>query len=413
MNACRAEALGKSYRINVAAPQARSGYRTLRADLGRLSTAPLRWLRNRSSRDRSEDFWALKGVDFAIQPGEVVGIIGRNGAGESTLLKILSRITKPTTGHVELRGRVGSLLEVGTGFHPELTGRENIYLNGTILGMSRREIDRKFDEIVSFAEVERFLDTPIKRYSSGMYVRLAFAVAAYLEPEILIVDEVLGVGDMAFQRKCMGRMQEVGRTGSTVLFVSHNMAAIESLCSRAILLDEGRVVHDGEVPQLVQEYRRVVLASHGRGEISFQGEDRRLRSATLLDEGGRPTNFVPLGGRFHLRIGLQIPKPMAWPTMVLGVDDTMGQRMLTVRTPRSHAAIDEIAGPCAVDCRIADFPLAPGDYWIKVALSSQGQEIDSEERALHFSVVNAEIFGEGRGFSRGVCVARSSWSLAV
>src|SRR5436305_3704697 len=209
--------------------------------------------------DEIEEFWALRNVSFEVKQGDVVGVIGRNGAGKSTLLKILSRITEPTEGCVRLRGRVGSLLEVGTGFHPELTGRENIYLNGAILGMRRHEIHARFDQIVEFAEIGPFLDTPVKRYSSGMYVRLAFAVAAHLEPEILIVDEVLAVGDMAFQRKCMGRMREVGRTGCTVLFVSHNMPAVESLCGRALLLAGGRVIQDGPVRELIQEYFRSVI----------------------------------------------------------------------------------------------------------------------------------------------------------
>ena len=207
-----------------------------------------------SDRGTADEFWALKDVSFEVQPGEVIGIIGRNGAGKSTLLKVLSRITEPSEGWIEMRGRVGSLLEVGTGFHPELTGRENIYLNGAILGMSRREIARKFDEIIAFAEIEKFLDTPVKRYSSGMFVRLAFAVASHLEPEILIVDEVLAVGDAAFQKKCLGKMDKVSRTGRTVLFVSHNMAAIKALCHRAILFDAGRVDHDGCVDDAVNRY---------------------------------------------------------------------------------------------------------------------------------------------------------------
>src|SRR5213075_3000587 len=201
-----------------------------------------------------EDFWALKDINFEVRTGEVLGIIGRNGAGKSTLLKILSRITEPTEGRVRIKGRVASLLEVGTGFHPELTGRENIYLNGAILGMTRAEIKRKFDEIVAFSEVERFLDTPVKRYSSGMNVRLAFAVAAHLEPEILVIDEVLAVGDMEFQKKCLGKMGEVAREGRTVIFVSHNMAAVQSLCSRAIWLDEGVVKEDGSAGMVVSNY---------------------------------------------------------------------------------------------------------------------------------------------------------------
>ncbi|HUR52967.1 MAG TPA: ABC transporter ATP-binding protein, partial [Gemmataceae bacterium] len=224
--AVRVEGLGKRYRL--AHGQERAQYRTLRDSLAEFAKSPFR------KRGTVEEFWALDDVSFEVQPGEVVGIIGRNGAGKSTLLKVLSRITKPTTGRVEINGRVGSLLEVGTGFHPELTGRENIYLNGSILGMSRREIAAKFDEIVAFAEVEKFLDTPVKRYSSGMYVRLAFAVAAHLEPEILIVDEVLAVGDAEFQKKCLGKMGSLtANEGRTILFVSHQLGAIAQLCGKA------------------------------------------------------------------------------------------------------------------------------------------------------------------------------------
>jgi lipopolysaccharide transport system ATP-binding protein len=410
--ACRAERLGKRYRVS-GARRRDFGYRTLQEELIRIATAPWRRLRGAPSADPVEDFWAVRDTDFEIQTGEVVGIIGRNGAGKSTLLKILSRITKPTTGRVELRGRVGSLLEVGTGFHPELTGRENIYLNGAILGMSRREIDRNFDQIVAFADVERFLDTPVKRYSSGMYVRLAFAVAAYLEPEILIVDEVLAVGDMAFQRKCLGRMKEIGRTGRTVLFVSHNMPAVESLCTRAILLEEGRVVRDGEVADLIGEYRRRTMALHAHGGAPFRGEGRVLRSATLLDPDGDPINFIPVGGEFRLRIGIETSGPIRHPTLGLGIDDASGQRMLTVHTPQSRIGVEWLEGHCAVDCCISEFPLAPADYWVKVALSVGGSEVDSEDRALHFTVVDGELFSEGRGFQRGCCVAPSKWKYVA
>ena len=241
------EGLGKSYTIR---HEGQTRYKSLREEI---FTLPKRLL---SKEEHSlEEFWALKDVNFDIMPGDRVGIIGRNGAGKSTLLKLLSRITEPTTGRITMRGRVASLLEVGTGFHPELTGRENIYLNGAILGMTRAEVRRKFDEIVDFAGVEKFLDTPVKRYSSGMYVRLAFAVAAHLEPEILVVDEVLAVGDAEFQKKCLGKMEEVSKgQGRTVLFVSHNMAAVQQLCGRALLLKEGTISADGAVPALLQMY---------------------------------------------------------------------------------------------------------------------------------------------------------------
>jgi lipopolysaccharide transport system ATP-binding protein len=258
MNAIvRVEDLSKQYSIGARA----TNYDTLRDSIVQTMRAPLNRLRGRNGRRDSETIWALKSVNFKIEPGEVVGIIGRNGAGKSTLLKLLSRITEPTRGRIELYGRVGSLLEVGTGFHPELAGRENIYLNGAILGMRRTEIARKFDEIVAFAEVEKFIDTPVKHFSSGMYMRLAFAVAAHLEPEILLVDEVLAVGDGRFQRKCLDKMKDVGRQGRTVLFVSHNMPAITRLCPRTILLDEGGVVCDGKSSDVVSAYLRSGLGT--------------------------------------------------------------------------------------------------------------------------------------------------------
>jgi lipopolysaccharide transport system ATP-binding protein len=409
------QGLGKRYRIAHANTLRR--YRTLREAL----SEGVRSLMRASDRQidaKTEDFWALRDLDFEVMAGEAVGIIGRNGAGKSTLLKILSRITKPTTGQVELRGRVGSLLEVGTGFHPELTGRENVYLNGGILGMTRREIDRKFDQIVDFAEVEQFLDTPVKRYSSGMYVRLAFAVAAHLEPEILVVDEVLSVGDIEFQRKCQGKMGQVADSGRTVLFVSHHMPSIERLCTRAILLDRGQAIRTGHVADVVCEYhRRISDTQAGTGEslLDFDGPGRErklIRSLTLLDNRGEPTNYLPLGGEFVLRIGLDVAEPIGAPSIGLGFDDTLGQRLLTVHTPVSTAAIPRLAGRCTVDCRIVQFPLAPGDYWVKFAVGTAAYAIDSMERAMRFTVADSVAFGEGRGYQgRGVCVAPSHWAL--
>jgi lipopolysaccharide transport system ATP-binding protein len=410
----RCEQIGKCYRVSQQGPTGAYQYRALRDELVRWAKAPLHWWRGGSG--SAEDFWALQDVSFDVEPGEVLGIIGRNGAGKSTLLKIFSKITKPSTGEVRLRGRVGSLLEVGTGFHPELTGRENIYLNGAILGMKRAEISRKFDQIVEFAEVEQFLDTPVKRYSSGMYVRLAFAVAAHLQPEILIVDEVLAVGDMGFQRKCMGRMREVGRSGCTVLFVSHSMPAVESLCSRVLLLDGGRVVRDGPVQELIQEYhRRVLQPASGVGDsLTERGGPGRAarvyRSATLLDERGRPTNFMPLGGQFHLRLGLVAEAAVQAPTITVGIDDTLGHRLLSLQTPVTNPVFECIDGTWQVDCKVANFPLAPGEYWLKLGLRSLVAEVDEVERVLHFSVINADKFGEGRGIHQGLCVAPCEWS---
>ena len=299
--ALRVEDLSKQYRIG----SSREAYKTLRDTFTDVVMSSFRrvgkLLHGRSGRapELGETFWALKDISFEIKRGEVVGIIGYNGAGKSTLLKILSRITEPTEGYADIYGRVGSLLEVGTGFHPELTGRENIYLNGAILGMKRMEITRKFDEIVAFAEIERFIDTPVKHYSSGMYMRLAFAVAAHLEPEILLVDEVLAVGDARFQKKCLNKMQDAGQQGRTVLFVSHNMPAITRLCERAILLEGGRVLQDGPSHRVVSTYLNSQVGTMAVREWTDPakapgGELARLRSVRVRTEAGQITDVVDI-----------------------------------------------------------------------------------------------------------------------
>jgi lipopolysaccharide transport system ATP-binding protein len=297
--AIRIEGLGKQYHIG----KEHEKYKTLRDTLTNAVIAPFRRAaklargRATGAAEMDETFWALRDISFEVKRGEVTGIIGRNGAGKSTLLKILSRITEPTTGYAEIRGRVGSLLEVGTGFHDELTGRENIYLNGAILGMKRAEIERKFDEIVAFSEVEKFIDTPVKHFSSGMYLRLAFAVAAHLEPEILLVDEVLAVGDARFQKKCLNKMQDVGQQGRTVLFVSHNMPAITRLCERVILLDEGKVKADGPPHQVVSIYLDSGLGVTAAREWPDPakapgGEVARLHAVRVRAQDGRIVDTV-------------------------------------------------------------------------------------------------------------------------
>jgi len=281
----RVENLSKQYLLN----KTNKSHDTLRDSLVEIVRAPFARLSGRES-STTETLWALRDINLEVKPGEIVGIIGRNGAGKSTLLKILSRITEPTTGRIELYGRVGSLLEVGTGFHPELTGRENIFLNSVILGMSRKEIKRHFDEIVAFAEIEKFLDTPVKRYSSGMYVRLAFAVAAHMNPEILIVDEVLAVGDLAFQNKCLGKMEDVSLSGRTVLFVSHNMPAVTRLCSKALLLEGGSLVHEGPTEDVIRTYVEGAFATGSSREWRLEqapgSEELKLISVSITNTDG-------------------------------------------------------------------------------------------------------------------------------
>ncbi|MDQ3006440.1 MAG: polysaccharide ABC transporter ATP-binding protein, partial [Chloroflexota bacterium] len=322
-------------------------------------------IRNRQS---EEDFWALRDVSFEIKQGEVVGIIGRNGAGKSTLLKILSRITEPTNGRVGIKGRVASLLEVGTGFHPELTGRENIYLNGAILGMSREEIKRKFDEIVAFAEIEKFLDTPVKRYSSGMYVRLAFAVAAHLEPEILIVDEVLAVGDAEFQKRCLGKMSEVAYGGRTIMFVSHNMTAVQALCGQAILLNQGRLVAQGQVNNLIKRYSEMMRNTESVSsskEIEL-GQDLVLKKIQL-----QPSTIVS-GDSLTFRLDLLPKRPTYIRDLTLLIYSEYGARIAVVdlrkvglRDISLGEKLYSIAGCIPI------LPLVEGDYRVGLFISTE------------------------------------------
>jgi lipopolysaccharide transport system ATP-binding protein len=310
--AIRVEGIGKQYRIG----ERHAAYGTLRDSLAHALTSPFRRLRRggsaRTAKSR-EMIWALKNISFEIKPGEMVGIIGRNGSGKSTLLKVLSRITEPTDGEARIRGRVGSLLEVGTGFHPELTGYENIYLNGAILGMKRVEIDRRLDEIVAFAEVSKFVDTPVKHYSSGMYLRLAFAVAAHLEPEILLVDEVLAVGDTNFQKKCLAKMEDVGHQGRTVIFVSHNMPAVTRLCPRTILLEEGRLVCDGPSSQVVSAYLNSGVATSAErlwSEDKAPGSEVvRLRAVRVYTTDGTICATVDIRQSFAVEMEYDVLAP--------------------------------------------------------------------------------------------------------
>jgi homopolymeric O-antigen transport system ATP-binding protein len=303
--AITADGLAKRYRIG----ELHAAYGTLRESV----THATRRLLRLEHRAHGEYLWALDDVSFRVDEGEVLGVIGRNGAGKSTLLKVLTRITTPTNGRAEIRGRVGSLLEVGTGFHPELTGRENVYLNGSILGMKRRELSRKLPDIIEFAGIEKFMDTPVKRYSSGMYVRLAFSVAAHLEPEVLLVDEVLAVGDAEFQNRCLGRMEDLSRTGRTAVFVSHNMQAVARLCDRAMLLQDGRIVEDGPSAEVVARYLQTVVGTGSErvwsdGETAPGDDLARLRSVRVVDENGDSTQAVDVRRPVGIEIGFEVLK---------------------------------------------------------------------------------------------------------
>jgi lipopolysaccharide transport system ATP-binding protein len=368
--AIRVENLSKRYHIGT---RSRNSYRTLRESLTDAMAGSFRRLRHgRSTNGEPDEFWALKDVSFEVQPGEVVGIIGRNGAGKSTLLKILSRVVEPTSGRAEFRGRIGSLLEVGTGFHPELTGRENIYLNGSILGMKQKEIDRNFDEIVAFSEIEQFLDTPVKRYSSGMFVRLAFAVAAHLEPEILIVDEVLAVGDGAFQKKCLGKMREVSRSGRTVLLVSHNLGTVRTLCQHAFWLADGRLVDSGRAFDVTDRYVRAGAQAQSQTVELSDVKDRiggtALRLRRLSLNGGTP---VMHGEPFDLSLEYETSQNVHDVAFGGGFSDLNGTRILSFDSDLFDPRVDVPGGrAAAVRLRLDTLPLQPGPYLLDVGARS-------------------------------------------
>ena len=388
--AVRAEEISKRYAIGE-----RVRYDTLRDAIMR----GFRRQEGRGSRNGgAQEHWALRDVTFDVARGEVIGIIGRNGAGKSTLLKVLSRITEPTMGRAEIRGRVASLLEVGTGFHPELTGRENVFLNGAILGMRRTEINEKFDAIVGFAEVEKFIDTPVKHYSSGMYLRLAFAVAAHLESEILVVDEVLAVGDQAFQQRCLGKLGEAASSGRTVLLVSHNMAAVEGLCERALLIGDGRVVADGPADAVVRRYTS--LASAGLAESLSDRTDRAgngdLRFTGLRIHAGRD-EFATLYSGCDAVIALDYEareesKRVQVAITVLDQHD----RVLFACDNEQAASAVAIGKAGTLSCRIPELPLAPGTYRVTVWAAVGGTVADYVRYAGEFTVSPADYFGSGR-----------------
>jgi len=338
-----------------------------------------------------EIIWALRDVCFHVERGEVVGVIGRNGAGKTTLLKVLSRITEPTEGRAIINGRVGSLLEVGTGFHPELTGRENIYLSGAILGMKKADIDRKFDEIVSFAGVERFIDTPIKRYSSGMYVRLAFAVAAHLEPEILLIDEVLAVGDVEFQKRCLGKMGDVAREGRTVLFVSHNMAAVLDLCPTAYWLDQGMIRDCGEASRVIQNYLKTGLVRDEMDLVDHPGRRagaRQVMRAVRLSSNGVSTGTFKTNGCFELAVECTAC-PKVLPQMSLGVmlKDGIGSNIFGTSMSQHKQSISNYQGHYIFRFTIDQLPLSPGTYGVSLFLGNGSYDIDTIENAVYFDVL--------------------------
>jgi lipopolysaccharide transport system ATP-binding protein len=352
-----------------------------------------------------EEFWALKDINLEIKQSDRIGIIGRNGAGKSTLLKLLSRITEPTTGRININGRVASLLEVGTGFHPELTGRENIFLNGAILGMSRADIKRNFDEIVAFAEVDKFLDTPVKRYSSGMYVRLAFAVAAHLEPEILIVDEVLAVGDVQFQKKCLGKMGDVAKEGRTVLFVSHNMQAVEHLCDRCIILTEGHISFQGETNSAIKQYL-MSTESHNKidGTIDLSRVPRVhkdlepvIQRAWMEDAQGIRRNSFFMGEHLKLFMEFKRKNPIRSPGFGVGILTSMGMRIFTINN--RMAPIPNLGSNVSQGVICFDFPsipLTPGRYYITLSVGeSRVAYVDMLEGVLPLEIEGSDVYGTG------------------
>lgn len=411
----KAENLGKKYIIG---HQRQQRYQSLRDTMTHSARSIWQKIRHPLSPNREtvdlEELWALENINFEVQQGERLGIIGRNGAGKSTLLKVLSRITEPSTGRVRLRGRVSSLLEVGTGFHLELSGRENIFLNGAILGMTRQEIKQKFDEIVAFAEIEKFLDTPVKRYSSGMYVRLAFAVAAHLEPEILIVDEVLAVGDAAFQKKCLGKMENVAKEGRTVLFVSHNMGAIEKLCNKCIWIDKGKVRKTGDTMDVIQKYLSDSKRQFQFNKLNINNKGINIVSVSCINQSKNKCQAVKVGDEWSLSIEYETKHEMNSLKFGISIEDQMGKRISASYTGIEGIEIGSVLGKGIALCKIPRMLLVPGTYQVSVAIAnSSGEIIEKVENAVLFDILGTDLTNSGNlvGKNYGIVWLDPSWEV--
>jgi lipopolysaccharide transport system ATP-binding protein len=405
--------IGKQYKIG----GERQRYRALRDTLTDAMKAPVRRARlvlqgqAYAASDLTETFWALRDVNLQIKDGEVVGIIGRNGAGKSTLLKILSRITEPSEGYADIYGRVGALLEVGTGFHPELTGRENIFLNGAVLGMRRSEILRKFDEIIAFAEVEKFIDTPVKHYSSGMALRLGFSVAAHLEPEILLVDEVLAVGDFAFQKKCLGKMDDVAKSGRTVLLVSHNMAAIANLCTTTVLLNRGQLVNYGPTVDIIEQYLKIAESAEDSAQILENS--RYVANVELKNEQGDSASHILLDDRLTFEVALKNASQLALPVVSLFICNHYGDRLIMLGS-QMQASL-KIPGIDAPRLRVTTDPihLLPGLYTIDIGIGSGFDLAEYLHGVTSFTIEYADLFKTGKlpSAKQGVIAQKATWDL--
>jgi lipopolysaccharide transport system ATP-binding protein len=408
--------LSKRYQIGI-----RERYPTLREALIRAASASLRAARSWAS-GRNHDpgpgwIWALRDVDLEVNHGEILGVIGRNGAGKSTLLKVLTGITEPTNGYADIYGRVGSLLEVGTGFHMELTGRENVFMNGMLLGMNRREIRRKFDEIVAFSGVEEFLDTPVKRYSSGMFMRLAFSVAAHLDPEILLVDEVLAVGDAAFQKKCLGKMGDVAGEGRTVLFVSHNMSAIQTICQKTVWFDGGRVKEYGPTPEVVHRYLESAVS---RGSVPLTDRtdrkgDGSVRLRSIRIESDEQPTVISTTSRLRIAIEYASDRPLRHPRFLVTLSDQYGAGIYILDTSCTNELPDILPSNGTVICETEPINLSRGRCCVDLAVYNGGLIADRVNDVTQFEIVAEHFYPSGYmpGRDRVVCVIRHKWSIAI
>lgn len=400
----RVRDVSKRYRLGK-----RETHNQLREKIANTVGDSLRALRTRADRtaptvaDTEGELWALRDVSFDVEQGEVLGIVGRNGGGKSTLMKVLARITEPTTGKIELYGRVGSLLEVGTGFHPELTGRENIFLNGAILGMKRAEIAARFDEIVDFSGIEQFIDTPVKRYSSGMYVRLAFAVAAHLQPEILLIDEVLAVGDSEFQRKCLGKMGDVARAGRTVLFISHDMTAVQSLCAKCLLIKNGKIAASGPSNEVIGGYMASMMRmdSGTASLVNHPGRpigaaDGSMTSVTLASGGVEPASYVRMGSTLSVKVSFASKRQIS-PVLGVVIKNSRNLAILGVNNKIIQGyRFDQHVSSGIITCSFGNIPLLPESYSLDLYLGDGPRDIDVVHDAISIDVLTADVFGTGQ-----------------